>query len=614
MKLKTKILYNYGLILCLLGLTIIWALANIITLGQASEAILKENYRSISSANEMIYSLDSQKSILDNIYILPSPKDHISALQKKDGEFIEWLSRAKDNITILGEADLVEEINILYTDYRLYLVSLVGIISINNELNSSDINLYKSNLASRNLIISTKCHELLKMNEKIMYKASEDAKLLSRKALISTLIIAFLTFIISIIFSFILSERIVRPIHIIGNASRRLSEGDYSIHINIKSLDELGELANEFNRMASQLKKFNTMNIDQILIEKSKLDTIISSIEDGIIVFNNDLSISGINPAAQNILYLKGDYSVELNLEAFLKNSIVLSVIRDTFQNNQLTDIPEEDRTIIIIDKKNISHYYQFSLSIICGKEKLVSGIVLMLRNITKMKELENLKSEFVMAASHELRTPLTSLGMSIELLSENISGKCTLQEQDLLDTAKEEISHMKSLTNDLLELSKLESGRIELDYTNVFVESLFEYISTIFKKQLDFNSINFSMEIMNESLSFYGDMNKISWVLSNLISNAMRYVPNGGQIKISAVKIGFNIHISTEDSGPGIPPEYQSRIFQKFSQIKGRESGGSGLGLAICREIVRAHGGTIWVESQLEKGSVFTFTIPMGI
>lgn len=216
------------------------------------------------------------------------------------------------------------------------------------------------------------------------------------------------------------------------------------------------------------------------------------------------------------------------------------------------------------------------------------------------------------MAASHELKTPLTSLGMSIDLLHENLQSFPDEMQKDLIITAREEVLHMKSLTDDLLELSRLESGRIEIEPEKVRVNDLMEYIDTIFKHQVEQQEAELSWTVYPGGEFLFGDMNKITWVLSNLISNALRYIPLGGKIHISTVKVGYSLHISVEDNGPGIPIEFQSRIFQKFSQIRGRKSGGSGLGLAICKEIVRAHGGAIWVESQKDQGSSFTFTLPL--
>ena len=217
------------------------------------------------------------------------------------------------------------------------------------------------------------------------------------------------------------------------------------------------------------------------------------------------------------------------------------------------------------------------------------------------------------MAASHELRTPLTGLEMSICLLMEHLDPGLSEKDRELFAAAHEETLRMKALVNDLLDLSKIESGKIELEFESIPVQPLLAYMETIFKNQLEIRNVHLSVECLEKLSNVRADSNKIVWVLSNLVSNALRYVPDEGHIWLTAQQSGTFVHLSVRDDGPGIPPEYQSSLFQKFVKVKGRESGGSGLGLAICKEIVRAHGGSIWVESQPGKGCTFTFTLPIA-
>ena len=241
-------------------------------------------------------------------------------------------------------------------------------------------------------------------------------------------------------------------------------------------------------------------------------------------------------------------------------------------------------------------------------------GVVLLLRDVTRLKELDRLKSEFVMAASHELRTPLTSMSMSIKLLRETATEKLDEKEQQLLSVANEEVQRLQALVNDLLDLSKIEAGKMELVFDQVAVSTVFEKAVAVFKAQAEEQSIDLSLEAPEGLPEVKADANKLTWVLTNLISNGLRYTESGGHIDLSAEHVGRQVHISVRDDGAGIPHEYQSKIFDKFVQVKGdKDAGGSGLGLAICKEIVRAHGGTIWVDSTPGEGSTFTLTLPVA-
>jgi len=142
---------------------------------------------------------------------------------------------------------------------------------------------------------------------------------------------------------------------------------------------------------------------------------------------------------------------------------------------------------------------------------------------------------------------------------------------------------------------------------------ALLDHVQAVFKGQLDQKQVELTVTLPADLPNIRVDVHKITWVLTNLLSNALRYVSERGHIHIMAKKVGEQVHLSVRDDGPGIPPEYQTKIFQKFVQVKGQEAGGTGLGLAICKEIVRAHGGTIWVESMLGQGSTFTFTVPVA-
>jgi NtrC-family two-component system sensor histidine kinase KinB len=239
-------------------------------------------------------------------------------------------------------------------------------------------------------------------------------------------------------------------------------------------------------------------------------------------------------------------------------------------------------------------------------------GAVLLLRDVTRLKELDRLKSEFVSIASHELRTPLTAMSMSMDLLMESTEGKLNETEHELIAVAYEELRRLHSLINDLLDLSKIESGKLAMELSPVAIASLADKAVEVFEAQAAEKSVELKSEISRVLPAVQADPNKITWVLTNLIANALRFVDKGGRVRISADHVGEWVHVSVADDGPGIPVEQQSRIFDKFVQVKSDKSvGGTGLGLAICKEIVRAHKGTIWVDSEPGRGSTFTFALP---
>ena len=609
MTLKKKILIGYGVAFALMGLVVAWAVTNLVSLGKATDAILSENYRSIIAAENMVDALERQDSGVLLILLGDAGKG-IAQFRENEAVFFEWLARAKDNITIDGEAQLVQSIEADYATYRKQFSALTDLRETGGAAREPAY--YQETVYPLFAKVREVCIGLRNLNEETMYTASVRAGTVAQRAIWSTVLVAASALIVALMFSLFLAERIVRPIRRFMEASRKISSGDYTVQVPVETGDELGRLAGEFNQMAKQLGRYNEMNIEQIISEKNKGEAILSSIEDGLVVFDTKLKATSINPAARRLLDLKFAESATLHCVDILPDPNVCDLVRKTVETGVQPTVPDEQRIITVSEGERARHYL-FSVTAIRGRDRNLSGIVLLLRDVTRLKEVERLKSEFVMAASHELRTPLTSLGMSVDLLLEHAAQGLAEKDRELLQAAHEEVHRMKALVNDLLDLSKIEAGRIELEFESVPVPTLFDHVEAVFKSQMDMKEVSLTSELTGELPKVRADANKITWVLTNLISNALRYVSKGGHISLMAHRIGPHVHLSVRDDGPGIPPEYQSKIFQKFVQVKGQEAGGSGLGLAICKEIVRAHGGAIWVESSAGRGSTFTFTLPVA-
>jgi two-component system, NtrC family, sensor histidine kinase KinB len=609
MTLKKKILLGYGVAFVLMGLVVAWAVANLVSLGKATEAILSENYRSILAAENMVDALERQDSgIL--ILFLGAAEEGISQFRQNEAVFLEWLARSKDNITISGEAELVQSIKIDYEAYRRMFSALTDMRGSSGR--ESPFAYYRETVYPLFEKVREECVGLRNLNEETMYAASVRAGNVANRAIWSTVLVAVSALIVALVFSLLLAERVVRPIRRFMEASRKISSGDYAVRVPVETGDELGRLADEFNEMANQLRRYHEMNIEQIIAEKNKGEAILSSIEDGLVVFDANLGVAGINPAARRFLGLGLAEVSTLRCLDILPDSNVCELIGKTVETGRQPNLPDEQR-IITLSEGDRTRHYLFSVTAVRGRDRDLVGIVLLLRDFTRLKEVERLKNEFVMAASHELRTPLTSLGMSVDLLMEHAAEGLAEKDRDLLQTAHEEVHRMKALVNDLLDLSRLEAGKIELEFESVPVATLFDHVRTVFKSQMELKGATFKAEFSENAPRVRADANKVTWVLTNLVSNALRYIDNGGVIELIAREIGPHVHLAVRDNGKGIPADYQSRIFQKFVQVKGRVGGGTGLGLAICKEIVRAHGGAIWVESSPGQGSTFTFTLPIA-
>jgi len=581
-----------------------------VRLGDAAEAILKENYKSILAAENMIDSLERQDSAI-LLLMFNYPDEAIKQFKENENHFLLWLGRAKDNVTIPGEEKIIENIDDGYSEYLVKFSNLQTMVHTDT---GKAAQFYHETVLPCFKFVREKCIQLREINQNTMFNASNKAGEVSDKAFWSVFAIGSISVVVGLGFSLVLAGFIVKPVHQIIEATQRISEGDYDVEVKSKSRDEFGMMAKDFNVMVKKLKAYRDLNLKQILSEKHKSEAIIRSIDDGLVVLNSELKIEDINPSAAKIFGKRSDEIKGCHLLEIARDEKLFNYVKQFFISEAVPASEEPDANIFTVDKGQSQQHYLFSVTPVLAGEKSVVSMVLLLRDITRLKELDRLKSEFVMAASHELKTPLTSIGMSISLLKEKAIDKLDAKESELLYAADEEVQRLKALVSDLLDISKIEAGKMPIEFDSVLVEMIFDKAVGVLKNQADEKNIELSYNLPDNLPPIEADVNKITWVLTNLISNSLRYTNTNGCVKLSAEQVSSQIHISVTDDGVGIPYEYQSRIFDKFVQVKTEKAmGGSGLGLAICKEIVRAHRGTIWVDSQPGKGSTFTFTVPIA-
>jgi NtrC-family two-component system sensor histidine kinase KinB len=605
--LRTRILIGYGITLALMVVVLVWAVVNLVGLGRASDAILRENYKSILAAENMIEAIERQDSAT-LLVMLDYGDEGLAQFRENENQFLQWLGRAKDNITVPGEAEIIHT---LETGYSAYLVNFSKLREVRAADRQEAGKFYHETVLPSFKHVRDEAIRLREINQDTMFTASHRAEVVAQTAIWSTATVAAAAIGLGLIFSLLLSTRLVRPIRQMMEAAEALAEGNYDVQVPAGGADEMGRLAEGFNTMARRLGIYHRLNVEQIVAEKRKADAVLRSIEDGVVVVDAEFRIANMNPPAGRILGVDPEAVAEKHFLEVVKNEQLFELIKQTAESGHPPKV-EEEKNILSIGVGESARHYMFGITPVVSKDGGMLGVVLLLRDVTRLKELDRMKSEFVMTASHELKTPLQSLGMSIELLRENAADKLDEKQKQLLSAAHEELGRLKSLVSDLLDLSKIEAGKVEMELDRVPPGVLADKAIGVFKTQAEEKHIELAVDVPEDVPEVQADANKITWVLTNLIANALRYADN--KITVSARHAGQWVHLSVADDGEGIPPEYQSRIFEKFVRVKSTKSvGGTGLGLAICKEIVRAHKGTIWVDSTPGEGSTFTFTLPVA-
>jgi len=557
----------------------------------------------------MIDAIERQDSAI-LLLMLGYGEEGLEQYRQNETQFLQWLGRAKDNITIEGESEIIQAIE---TGYSSYLVNFSQLRLTYEMDNQTAAAFYHETVLPSFTSVRDSCVRLREINQGTMFEASDRAERIADTAIWSMAVISVTAIGIGLGFSLLLSNLLVKPLRQLVAATQDIAEGNYDVEISVDSSDELGSLADQFNDMVKKVSAYHNLNIEQIVAEKRKSDAIIRSIDDGLVVIDAEFRIANINPVAATVFGAELDDAQNRHFLEVIKSEDLFNYVKQAVESGQPPTI-EDGKDIFTVKRGEDNIHYQFSIMPVRANSGSMLGVVMLLRDVTELKELDRLKSEFVMTASHELRTPLTSIGMGVDLLMEGSMDKFNDKEKQLLSAAHEELQRLKALVNNLLDLSKIESGKVDMEFDRVPVSTLFHKAVSVLKSQADERSIQLFSEEIDDSQQVKADPNKITWVLTNLVSNALRYTENGGHIRLSAERAGSQMHISVSDDGAGIPYEYQSRIFDKFVQVKGDLApGGSGLGLAICKEIVRAHGGTIWVDSTPGQGSTFTFTLPIA-
>jgi NtrC-family two-component system sensor histidine kinase KinB len=606
---RQKIFIGYGASLILVIFILAWAMFMILRLGQASESMLRKNYQSIQAAEHMIDAIERQDAAI-LLFLQGYREQGLKEFRENETAFLHWLDRARDSIDIPGEEKIVDAVEENYARFvkEVYDLHLMG-----GQNPKAAMNLYHEMVLPFFRKTRDTCVKLEEINHQTMYAASNRASQMSVQAVLSMLVVGTLAVIIGVVFSFFLSRLISRPVTELKEAALSIAEGNYDVQVPAQSSTEMALLTDQFNQMTQKLKKYHEMNIEQIIAEKLKSEAIISSVDDGIIVVDDQLVINNVNPKAALIFGMHKDEMLGRHFAEVMREEGLFELLKQSVESGS-PPLLQDGEDMFTMGTEGDSQHYQFSIMPMQSSSGVIQGVVLLLRDVTRLRELDRLKSEFVLTASHELRTPLASVRMAVDLLLESASAKLSDKEKELLKACHEEVRRLGALVNDLLDLSKIESGKLALSFERVLPEFLGDQALAVMRPQTEAKHIELTSEIPEDLPAVWADPNKIVWVLVNLLANAVRHTPEKGHISVKGELLGDQVHFSVTDDGEGVPYDIQSRIFDKF--VQGRHDsdiGASGLGLAICKEVVRAHRGTIWLDSVPGQGSTFTFTIPVA-
>ena len=571
MKIKTKLILGLGslfsliIILSLLGILIIHSLS------KATKNILVDNYNTLEYASGMLKALDKIQ------------RDHTAI-----AVFEENLTKQQNNITEIGESELTDSLAAHFRKLAQNPLDSIAPFEIRNYLN-----------------------RIMHLNMSALKEKSNFAEERAKEAIVWIFFTGILCFSIALVLVLSLPGNIANPISELTESIRQIAAKNYSHRVHFENHNEFGELAKSFNTMAEKLEEYNNSNLARMMMAIKRMEALIEKMNEPVIGLDESKIIIFANDEAQKITGLEKEQLVGKNAEELAgTNDLIRELLQELLGTKQKNS---KEPLKIFADGKE-SYFEKEVLNITLEPKgpqdkKLISHVIL-LRNVTSYKELDFAKTNFIATVSHEFKTPISSIKMSLQLLENNQIGQLNNEQMNLVSNIKDDADRLLNITGELLNLTQVETGNIQLTIMPVNPKDILQYAINANKMQAEQRKVSFEIDCSSELPKVLADKEKTAWVLTNLISNAIRYSYENSKIYLSIFKDKKHIKFSVKDTGQGIAPDYKDKIFNRYFRAPGSKKEGTGLGLAISKEFIETQGGQLTVESDYGAGSTFTVTL----
>ncbi|HEX4621412.1 MAG TPA: ATP-binding protein, partial [Myxococcaceae bacterium] len=375
--------------------------------------------------------------------------------------------------------------------------------------------------------------------------------------------------------------------------------------------DELSAIAEDFNVMTDRLRAYRQSSLGDLIQAQEAAQSAIDSLSDPVLVFDAKGAVINVNRAAGAAFAIEDDHLDLARLEPALQEAVERA--RGHVLAGRGPYVPKGFEEAVASHTPEGSRFFLVRATPVYATEGGVAGTTVVLQDVTRLRLFDELKNDLVATVAHEFRSPLTSLRMAIHLCLEGVPGPLTAKQQEVLYTAREDCERLQDIVEDLLDVARIQAGRLELARRRVSVSELLHKVAAGHRREAEARKLTLWVEPAPADLAVAVDLERIDLVFSNLLNNAIHFTPEGGrvEVRVRPVEAGAMARFEISDTGPGVPEEYRARIFEKFFQVPGAPKGTAGLGLYIAREIVLGHGGEMGMDSQTGNGSTFWFTLP---
>jgi signal transduction histidine kinase len=596
---RQKISLGFGGLLIIIAIIGIQSILSISRLGESIDVILRENYRSVIACQQMKEALERIDSGL-LFTLLGEYQQGKQLIVKNEGVFEKALQVELNTITLPGEGEKAAHIRDLFNQYR----AMFPIVENASQPTALRSNAYFARLFPLFGQIKDTADKILQMNQQNMSDANDRARRSAAAARRHMYFLLFAGTAAAIGFIFFSGRWVLRPIHRLIRSTDEIRSGNLDLVVPSNSRDEIGQLSESFNVMAASLREFRRTDQAKLIRIQRATQQAFDSLPDAVAVIDTEGKVEVATESARNVFGLRAGAVI-----FDLPFGWMADLYREALRNGRNASL--EGRRDIQLFVRGEERYFRPKAVPILDTQRLTTGVILALKDVTQLQQQDEIKKGVIRTVLHQLNTPLTSVRMAIHLLLEERVGALTEKQADLLVTAREDSDRLHATINNLLDISRLESGKVRIDFQAASPQSIVMDSLEPFRRDAQDHGLSLQMEIGPDLPDVWVDKTRIGHVFSNLLSNAFKYTPPGGRIALTAQAGETWVRFNISDTGAGIPDPLLPRVFEPFFRVPGRgNETGAGLGLAIVKEIVEAHGGTVSVEGREGKGSTFSFML----
>ncbi len=600
MSLRQKLALGFGGLLVIIAAIGIHNITRITALGQSIDVILRENYRSVVACQEMKEALERMDSGVVFVLLGAEQKGN-DQIAQNDARFEKALRVELGNITLPGEGEKAKRLQQLFGQFRTG-IKVMGNPEFGREARRKA---YFDELLPLFQRMKDTADDILRMNQENMVAMDARARRQAQSVRGQMYMMLLAATIVAAGFLFLTGKWILRPITRLTNSAKEIRKGNLDLVLPGGSADEIGQLSEAFNEMTASLREFRRNGQARLLRIQRSTQQAFDSLPEAIAVLNPEGEVEVATGAAGEAFGLRLKVRVPDVPYPWMVN-----LFEEALRKGHTVEL-EGTEAVVQQFVRNEERFYRPKAVPILVPGGEPAGVVLILRDVTQQRQLDEKKSGAISAVSHQLKTPLTSIRMAIHLLLEEKVGGLSPKQADLLGAAGEDAERLGRIVDELLDIGRIASGKDRMDLRPVSPIDLVFREMEAYRPAAGDGGVSLVVDLPPTLPQVWVDTARIAHVFANLLSNALKYTLPGGKITLSAKAERESVRFLVSDTGVGIPEKYHPRIFEQFFRVPDQGPGsGVGLGLAIVKDIVGAHGGTVGVESREGTGSTFHFTL----